>query len=40
MRRYRIHTGETLFLEGSVELEVTAGHYLTRVLRLSVGGAG
>ena len=37
MRRSRIYTPQALLLEGSAELQGPAGHYLTRVLRLTVG---
>ena len=37
MRQSRIHTSQPLILANSVELAGSAGHYLTRVLRLSKG---
>ena len=37
MRQSRIHTSQPLLSETSVELAGPAGHYLTRVLRLSQG---
>ena len=37
MRQSRIYTQQALVTEGIFELEGSAGHYLTRVLRLSVG---
>ena len=39
MRQSRIHTTQVLLSEGNVELAGPAGHYLTRVLRLSKGDA-
>lgn len=39
MRQSRIHTRQPLSPAGIVELEEKAGHYLTRVLRLSKGDA-
>jgi 16S rRNA (uracil1498-N3)-methyltransferase len=37
MRQSRLYTPQTLAVEATVELEGAAGHYLTRVLRLSEG---
>ena len=39
MRQSRIYTNQSLEIGGSVALEGPAGHYLTRVLRLSAGDA-